>query len=126
MAFIGPRHGFASCLSGRLILSRETDWSRIGLIAVEAPFGGIVTAQTISRGRDALLRSEEVAMRCRLRLEVDAADRKMVTSLLPRISSRITFPIGKGSVRSAAAKVMALRSYISAGCQRTLSPASFH
>ena len=42
IAVIGPIHGFASCLSGCLIFRRDTDWSLIGLTAVEAPLGGMV------------------------------------------------------------------------------------
>lgn len=42
IAVIGPRHGFGCCLSGCLILRCETDCSRMGLTAVEAPLGGIL------------------------------------------------------------------------------------
>jgi hypothetical protein len=42
IADMGPRHGLTSCLSGRLIFNRATDWRRIGLIWVDAPFGAIV------------------------------------------------------------------------------------
>lgn len=41
IADITPRQGFTCCLSGLLILSCETDWRRMGLSWVEAPFGGI-------------------------------------------------------------------------------------
>jgi hypothetical protein len=42
MADMGPRHGFASALSGWRIRRRETDCRRMGWMAVEAPLGGIV------------------------------------------------------------------------------------
>jgi hypothetical protein len=42
MADMAPRQGFTCCLSGRLILRRETDWRRMGFTCVEEPLGGMV------------------------------------------------------------------------------------
>lgn len=45
---MGPMHGFASCLSGCLIFSLETDCSLIGLTVVETPFGGMLAVGELS------------------------------------------------------------------------------
>lgn len=47
IAVIGPIHGFASCLSGCLIFRRDTDWSLIGLTAVEVPLGGMMAGREL-------------------------------------------------------------------------------
>jgi hypothetical protein len=41
MADMTPKHGFTCCLSGRLMRSFATDWSRMGFSCVEAPLGGM-------------------------------------------------------------------------------------
>jgi len=42
IADMGPMQGFGSCLSGRLIFNFDTDCSRIGATAVEAPLDGMM------------------------------------------------------------------------------------
>jgi hypothetical protein len=42
MADMAPKQGFTCCLSGRLILRRETDWRRMGFSCVGEPLGGMV------------------------------------------------------------------------------------